>query len=62
MKNFVERENKEGSEEIKEAIKTKKNPFRKMCKIRSKENKNNYKKERNLTRNIVSRAMRREAE
>ena len=33
-----------------------------MYKIRSEENKNNYKRERNLTRKIVSRAMRREAE
>ena len=33
-----------------------------MCKIRSEENKDNYKKERNQTRKIVSRAMRREGE
>ena len=33
-----------------------------MCKIQSEKNKNNYKRERNLTRKIVSRAMRREAE
>ena len=33
-----------------------------MCKIRSKENQNNYKRERNQTRKSVSRAMMREAE
>ena len=33
-----------------------------MCKIQSGENKDNYKRERNQARKIVSRAMRREAE
>ena len=33
-----------------------------MCKIQSEEDKNNYKRERNQTRKIVSRATRREAE
>ena len=33
-----------------------------MCKIRSEENKDNYKRKRNQTRKIVSRAMRRVAE
>ena len=31
-----------------------------MCKMQSEENKNNYKRERNLTIKIVSRALRRE--
>ena len=47
---------------MQEAIKTKKNAFRELCKIRSEENKDNYKRERNQTRKIVSRAMRREAD
>ena len=65
MKNSVERENKGGSkeahgwnEEVQEAIKRKKNAFREVCKIQSEENKNDYKRERNLTRKIVSRTMR----
>ena len=33
-----------------------------MCKIRSEENKDNYKRKRNQTRKIVSRTMRKEAE
>ena len=50
------------NEKVHEAIKRKKNAFREICKIRSEENKDNYKRERNQTRKIVSRAMRKEAE
>ena len=42
--------------------KRKKNALREMCKIRSEENNNNYKTERNHTRKIVSRAVKKKAE
>ena len=64
VKNFVKGENKGRSKEahggeIKKHKRKKKNAFKKMCKIQSEENKDNYKRERNLTRKIISTAMKR---
>ena len=39
------------NEKVQEAMKSKKNACKKMCKIRSEEDKNNYKKERDQTKN-----------
>ena len=69
VKNFMERENEGGSKEAHggkmrkcKKQKRKKNAFREMCKIQSEENKDNYQRDRNQIRKVVSREMRREAE
>ena len=43
---------------MQEAIKIKKKALKEMCEIRSEENKDNFKRERNQRRKIVNRAMR----
>ena len=50
------------NDEVKEAICKKKEIFKELCKNQSEENKIKYRKQRNLTRKVVAKAMKREAE